>query len=279
MLVPLVAGIVWLGLYPPPVLAGWSRRPSTSSTVQPGLDAARDRPTVAHGGPRRDAARPDDAARHPRWRSSPRSCSALCALGVLLVTSPGATTAPGDTRLRGLAPLAGIALAALAARSGSGAPGATQRRHPADGRARRASGTWPSLLVLLGRRGRRSCSRSTTSSARGSALPSTTCWCCSPPSGMMLLGGAAGPDRRLPRPRDDVGRGVRAGRHRPARARLGARRRSSTSCWARSPRRSCCTASRWCTAPPAPPTWRWPAPSSPAALAAARWPRRDWPCC
>ena len=58
----------------------------------------------------------------------------------------------------------------------------------------------------------------------------------------------ARPHDRVPRHRADVDRGVRAGRHEPAQRARRPRARSSTSCSARSRRRSCSTASRSCTA-------------------------------
>ena len=48
-------------------------------------------------------------------------------------------------------------------------------------------------------------------------------------AGMMFLGRRRGPDRALPRPRGDVGRGLRARRLQPAPTRSPPRPRSSTS--------------------------------------------------
>ena len=63
------------------------------------------------------------------------------------------------------------------------------------------------------------------------------------------------PHRAVPRPRDAVDRALRPGRQPPAPHRVARRRASSTSCSAASRRRSSSTASPSSTAPPGRPTW------------------------
>ena len=140
-----------------------------------------------------------------------------------------------------------------ASSSGSGSTSATTARsrrwrHGARRRVRRL----PRRSSSSSRRRSRCCCRSRTSGASGSRRPSTSrC--------MLLLGARHAhhddrqrPHRRVPRARGALDPAVRAGRVRPPPAERRRKPASSTSCSARSRRRSSSTASRSCTAPPAP---------------------------
>ena len=172
-----------------------------------------------------------------------RSCSS---------STPGGTSTAADSRLAGWLACGGRRGLAAWRSPGSWrtAPGA--RGHPAHGRARRLPLRRRAALPARRRGHHPPVARLPRARAAAGA-------------GVLPAGparhdrdDAAGrgqrPHHGLPRPRGDVGGGVRPGRLTTAAAASPRRRPSSTSSSARSPRASCSTASRWSTAPPAPPT-------------------------
>ena len=201
-------------------------------------------------GARRSARRSTGSRSRPRSRCSARRSRSCCC-----ARSCGTTRACMRLSLfiaiAGVATSGGVHRRAVGLRAGNGPYQAHDREHEARGRAdrgRRLRGVRPSrsilIATLLGAAalGRATCAASSLESPEYFALDA-------------VLGHRHDADGVGQRPhhhllvaRDPVDRAVRARRVRPPARSPRRRRASSTSCWARSPRRCSSTASRSSTA-------------------------------
>ena len=185
VLVPLIVAIVWIGLYPQPIL----RRTEAAAqryveTIRPYIPAPRTPVTAPRRRRPTDAARPPDPDRRDAGAAAGRAAQRAgrwsCCWWWPGATAPRATAgSPAGSRVVGVIGAAGGDALALAV----AAPGAAACR------------TWSPRRVPLRERaaGPRSSPdppascRSGTSGSSGCSRPSTTCWCSSPPSACMLM--------------------------------------------------------------------------------------------